>query len=252
MIRTLGLMLLDPETENDIASELCKLLGRAILPVGQLDRPGAAARGFGTAFFFTELVTATDGRQLVREYLLTADAITRAPYGEIGVRPSVTEPPGAASDGILLADFAAQWVRWPEVGLAAMLAKDLHEYAGDRGWQWRTQPVTDAVAAPADAVARIGTAPASAFVLALGVATDGSRPLEVVIERLVRDGDDIRVTTELPDGYVGAPVFGVEETAGGDLGVHCLGLVLPGGGGGHRVATFDRIRAVLAAVSPGA
>ncbi|GAA4573510.1 hypothetical protein GCM10023176_38670 [Micromonospora coerulea] len=251
-IRTLGVVLLDPETENDIASEICKLLGRAILPVGQLDWPGGTGRGFGTAFFFTELVTATDGRQLLREYLLTADAITRAPYGEIGLRPSVTEPAGAASEGILLADFAAQWVHLPEVGLAAMLARGLHEYAESRGWRWRTQPVTEAVAAPSDAVARIGNAPASAFVLALGVAEDGSRPLEAAIERVVRDGDDIRITTELPAGYVGAPVFGVEETAGGDLAVHCLGLVLPGEGGGHRVATFDRIRAALAAVSPGA
>ncbi|WP_319461784.1 hypothetical protein [Micromonospora sp. RTP1Z1] len=245
-------MLLDPETENEIASELCKLLGRAILPVGQLDRPGGTARGFGTAFFFTELIGAADGGQLVREFLLTADTITRTPYGEIGLRPSVTEPPGAASDGILLPDFAARWVHLPGVGAAAMLAEGLHEHAEGRGWRWRTQQVTDRVAAPADTVARVGAAPASAFVLALGVAEDGSRPLEAVIERLVRDGDDIRVTTELPAGYVGAPVFGVETTAGDVLMVHCLGLVLPGEGGSHRIATFDRIRAALAALSPNA
>ncbi|SCG59380.1 hypothetical protein [Micromonospora inositola] len=239
-------MLLDPETENDIASELCKLLGRAILPVGQLDVPGGAGRGFGTAFFFQE-----GGGQAVREYLLTADAVTRAPYGEIGLRPSVTEPPGAASDGIVLSDFAARWIHPPAVGAAAMPTEGLHEHAEGEGWRWRTQPVTDEAAASADAVARIPTEPGSAFVLALGVAADGSRPLEAVIERLVRDGDDIRVTTELPDGHVGAPVFGVEATAGGDLAVHCLGLVLPPEGGGHRIATFDRIRAALAAATPG-
>jgi hypothetical protein len=244
-------VLLDPETENDIASELCQLVGRAILPVGQLDRPGDTARGFGTAFFFSELVTAADGRQLVREYLLTADAITRAPYGKFGLRPSVTEPAGAA-DAILLADFAAQWAHFPEVGLAAMLARGLQQHAAGEGWQWRTQPVTDEMAAPADVVAGIGTVPGSAFVLALGVADDGSRPLEAVIERVVRDGDDIRLGTELPDGHVGAPVFGAEVIAGGDLTVHCLGLVLPAEGGGHRIATFDRIRAALGAVSPGA
>ena len=108
-VRTLGVVLLDPETENDIASELCKLVGRAILPVGRLDRPGDTARGFGTAFFFTELVAAADGGQLVREYLLTADAITRAPFGEFGLRPSVTEPGGGARTRSCWRTSPTQW-----------------------------------------------------------------------------------------------------------------------------------------------
>ncbi|MCW3815649.1 hypothetical protein ONA91_14410 [Micromonospora sp. DR5-3] len=244
-------MLLDQETENEVVYELCQLLGRAILPVSQFDRPGAAAGGFGTAFFYTELVGSTDDGDVVHEWLLTADAAARAPYGEIGLRPSVTEPAGVASDGILLPDFAGQWLHLPEVGLAAMPTGGLHGHAEDRGWRWRTQQVSDAVAAGADAVARVGAEPGSAFVLALGVAGDGSRPLEAVVERVVRVGDELRVTTELPTGYVGAPVFGVEADPGGELALHCLGLVLPSVDGGHPVATFDRIRSALAAATAG-
>ncbi|SCL39032.1 hypothetical protein GA0070624_6423 [Micromonospora rhizosphaerae] len=236
-------MLLDPDTENDVAYELCQLLGRAILPVSQLDRPGGS-KDFGTAFFFTEQAGAGD---LVQEYLLTADAITHAPCGEIGLRPSLTEPAGEASEAILLPDFAGRWIHFPEVGLAAMPTGGLHERARAEGWRWRTQQVTDSIAARPEAVARIGAAPSSAFVLALGVADDGSRPLEAAIERLVRDGYDVRIPTELPRGYVGAPVFGVQATADGDIALSCVGLVLPGGGGGHPVATFDRIRAAIAA-----
>lgn len=176
--------------------------------------------------------------------------LTHAPHGAIGLRSSITEPAGVASAEIPLADFAARWIHLPDVGLAAMPTGGLHDHAEGEGWRWRTQQVTDGVAAGADVVARIGSAPSSAFVLALGVADDGSRPLEAVIERLVRDGDDVRITTELPRGYVGAPVFGVEATEDGRIGLSCLGLVLPGDGG-HPVATFDRIRAAVAAATAG-
>ena len=241
-------MLLDQETENEIVYELCQLLGRAILPLSRFGRPGAAADGFGTAFFYTEVVGTTDDGDVLHEWLLTADAIADAPHGEIGLRPSVKEPADAASDAIVLPDFANRWLHLPEIGVAAMPTGGLHGYAEDRGWRWRTQQVTDAVAAPADAIARVGAEPSAAFVLALGVADDGSRPLEAVIERVVRDGDNLRLTTELPAGYVGAPVFGTEALSDGELALRCLGLVLLGEHGGHRIATFDRIRSALAAV----
>ncbi|MGR6321671.1 hypothetical protein Q2K19_17345 [Micromonospora soli] len=244
-------MLLDQETENEIVYELCQLLGRAILPVSRYDRPGAAGHGFGTAFFYAELVGATDDGDVVHEWLLTADAATRAAYGEIGLRPSVTEPADASAEPIELPGFADRWLHLPEIGLAAMPTGGLHGHAEDRGWRWRTQQVTDAVAAGADVVARVGAAPGSAFVLALGVGDDGSRPLEAVIERVVRDGAGLRVDTELPAGYVGAPVFGVEAGPDGELALHCLGAVLPGEAGGHPVATFDRIRSALAAATAG-
>ncbi|MFC4146909.1 hypothetical protein ACFO0M_11685 [Micromonospora mangrovi] len=237
-------MLLDPETENEIVFQLCQLLGRAILPIRQVGPAGTP----GTAFFWNELIGATDDGEVVHEYLLTADVLTDAAFGEIGVRPSVTEPAGVASDEIVMPDFAEQWLHLPEVGVAAMPTGGLHGHAEDRGWRWRTQQVTDGVAARADAVARVGAEPASAFVLALGVADDGSRPLEAVIARVVRDGDDVRLTTELPAGYAGAPVFQVEVGADGDPVLRCLGLVLPGEGG-HRIATFDRIRSAVAAAT---
>lgn len=244
-------MLLDPDTENEIAYELCQLLGRAILPISRFDRPGAAAGGFGTAFFWNELIGSTDDGDVVHEYLLTADALTAAPFGEVGVRPSLTEPAGVASDSILLPDFPDLWFHLSEAGVAAMPTGGLHGHAEDRGWQWRTQQVGDAVAARAAEVAGFGAEPSSAFVLALGVADDGSRPLEAVIERVVRDGDELRITTGLPAGYVGAPVFGVQP-AGPEEGfaLRCLGLVLPGEGS-HPIATFDRIRAAVETATAG-
>jgi hypothetical protein len=243
-------VLLDQETENEIAYELCQLLGRAILPVSGSAGPGAPGTTFGTAFFYRELVGATDDGEVVQEWLLTAAATTRTPYGEIGLRPSVTEPAEAAAEPIELPDFADRWLHLPEIGLAAMPTGGLHGHAEDGGWSWRTQQVTDAIAAPADAVARLGAEPGSAFVLALGVGDDGSRPLEAVIERVARAGDGVRVTTELPSGYVGAPVFGV-EALDGELSLRCLGLLLPADGGGHPVATFDRIRSALVAATAG-
>ncbi|MCW3838641.1 hypothetical protein ONA70_00820 [Micromonospora yasonensis] len=242
-------MLLDQETENEIIYELCQLLGRAILPLSRADRPDGAGQGHGTAFFYTELVGTTDDGEVVHEWLLTADASTRGAYGEIGLRPSITEPADAASEAIELPGFADRWLHLPETGVAAMPTGGLHGYADDRGWCWRTQQVTHAVAADAEAVARVGAAPA--FVLALGVADDGSRPLEAVIERVARDGDALRIATELPAGYVGAPVFGVETGPDGELALRCLGLVLPAEVGGHPVATFDRIRAALTEVTAG-
>ncbi|MEK8109583.1 hypothetical protein NKG94_43915 [Micromonospora sp. M12] len=125
----------------------------------------------------------------------------------------------------------------------------LHRYAGDGGWRWRVQPVPAGIAAGPEVVARLGAEPSSAFVLAHGVREDGSRPLEVAIERVVRDGDDLRITAELPPGYVGAPVFVVQADATDGVSPYCLGLVLPGVGA-HPVATFDRVRAVLPA-TPG-
>ncbi|MBY8873269.1 hypothetical protein K7640_15645 [Micromonospora sp. PLK6-60] len=221
-------MLLDPEIENDVAYELCQIVGRSLLP---LRGPEA-----GTAFLFAAATGA--------DYLLTADVLTGGPAAELGLRPSVTEPPGVAPDTLTLP--AGDWARRPELGVAVLPMAGLHEQARARGWRWRTQPVTDGLAAGPAVVAAVGAQPASAFVLAQGVRADAARPLEVAVERVLRDGDRVLVDTALPDGYVGAPVFAVDTNVDGDLGVHCLGLVLPADGGRHPVATFDRIRAAVA------
>ncbi|MFG1676904.1 hypothetical protein [Micromonospora sp. NPDC049282] len=244
-------MLLDQETENEIVFELCKHLGRSILPVAGSERPGAPSGTVGTAFFYSELVGATDDGEIAHEWLLTAEALTDRPYGEIGLRPSVTDPAEGAEEPIELPGFADHWLRLPELGVAAMPTGGLHGHADDRGWRWRTQQVTEAAAAPADAVARIGAAPGAAFVLALGVGEDGSRPLEAVVQRVARDGDEVRVTVELPAGYVGAPVFTVEAGPEGEPVPRCLGVLLPSHAGGHPVATFDRIRSALAGIVEG-
>ncbi|MGK5520790.1 hypothetical protein ACSNN9_15725 [Micromonospora sp. URMC 107] len=230
-------MLLDPDTENDVAYELCQLLGRAILPIRQTDAGAADGdRGEGTAFLFT-----WQGR----EHLLTADALTHAGAGEIGLRASVTEPAGAAADAVALSDLADRWRHHEDPGVAVMPTTGLHEHAAGEGWRWRTQQVPDAIAADRDAIARIGAGPGSAVVLAHGVGAGGARPLEVAIERVARVGGGVRLMAELPPGYVGAPVFGVQAGDDGEVGLRCLGLVLPARDGGHPLATFDRIRAAV-------
>ncbi|NJP33103.1 hypothetical protein [Micromonospora thermarum] len=223
-------MLLDPDTESDVAYELCQLVGRAILPV-------RAGDDLGTAFFFA---TAGGG-----EYLLTSEALTRAPTGDVGLRPSVTEPADVAGDTLTVPDFVRGWCR-PGTGAAVMPTAGLHELAESAGWRWRTQQVPEVIAADSDAIAGLGAEPGSAIVLALGVGEGGTRPLEVAIERYAREGDTVRLTADLPDGYVGAPVFAVLAGSDGEVGLSCLGLVLPADGDGHPVATFDTIRAAVA------
>ncbi|MEH1167477.1 hypothetical protein V6V47_19035 [Micromonospora sp. CPCC 205539] len=224
-------MLLDPEVENDVAYELCQIVGRAILPYRSAD-------DFGTAFFFQ----AADGP--MGGFLLTAADLTGTPGGELGLRASVTEPAGVAPAAVADAEITPGWLRFPGDGVAVLPTAGLHRHADDGGWRWRVQPVSAGIAAGPEVVARVGAAAGSAFVLALGVRQDGSRPLEVAIERVVRDGDAVQITTELPPGYLGAPVFIVEPDDAGETSLYCLGLVLPGIGA-HPVATFDRIRAVL-------
>ena len=220
-------MLLEPDAENEVAYELCQLLGRAIVPLGRS----------GTAFFFAHPTG---------EYLLTADAVTTAEVGGVGLRASLTEPAGVAPDELVLPDFPARWAHRPEVGAAIMASAGLHADAAEQGWRWRTQPVPDAVAVRPDEVDALGAEPVSAIVLALGVRPDGSRPLEVAVERAVRDDAGVRITAGLPEGYVGAPVFAVRPDAAGEVGLRCLGLVLPGEGS-HPLATLDRIVAGLPA-----
>lgn len=232
-------VLLDADVENEVAYQLCQIVGRSILPV---DGPG----GPGTAFVF-----AADP---AGEHLLTADALTTAPAGSptavptegtIGLRPSVTEPAGVAGDAVTLPDVAHAWTHHPDLGVATMPMAALHEYARERGWRWRVQHVTEGLAASTERIARLGPEPASAFVLAHAVRDDpdAPRPLELAIPHVVRDGDTIRVEADLPAGYVGAPVFAAADVDG-DLAVHCLGLLLPGDGG-HPLATIDRIAAAL-------
>ncbi|MBQ1071629.1 hypothetical protein KBX06_00380 [Micromonospora sp. C31] len=229
-------MLLDPEIENDVAYELCQLLGRAILPIRQTGVGADGERGEGTAFLF-----AGQGR----EHLLTADALTHAGAGVIGLRASVTEPAGVAADAVALSDLSDRWRHHADLGVADMPTVALHEHADTEGWRWRTQQVPDAIAADRDVIARIGAEPGSAVVLAHGVGAGGARPLEVAIERVARVGGAVRLLAELPTGYLGAPVFGVRAGDDGEPGLRCLGLVLPACDGGHPLATFDRIRAAV-------
>ncbi|MEU8116041.1 hypothetical protein [Micromonospora sp. NPDC048947] len=229
-------MLLDSDAESDVAYELCQVVGRAILPY-------RSSGDFGTAFFFQ------GGDDPVGESLLTAADLVGGSGGELSLRASVTEPAGVAPAVISETEIVPGWARFAGDGVALLPTAGLHRYAGDGGWRWRVQPVPSGIVAGPEVVARLGADASSAFVLAHGVREDGSRPLEVAIERVVRDGDAVLITTELPPGYVGAPVFVVQAEPTGEVSPYCLGLVLPGVGA-HPVATFDRISAVLPA-TPG-
>ncbi|GIF76067.1 hypothetical protein [Asanoa siamensis] len=90
--------------EDPLADLIAKQFGSCTLPLGQ----GAHA---GTAVFYNELVESTDEVDRVREWWLTADRLTRGEVGEVRLRPDLIEPAGAASDNLIVTDFAKMWSR---------------------------------------------------------------------------------------------------------------------------------------------
>jgi hypothetical protein len=111
--------------EHDpIADLIVENWSRCTLPV----RPvGGRA---GTAFFYNELVESTDGTETVREWLLTADELTRSDMGEVRLRPESIEPAGAASDYLAVPGFKDLWSR--RGGVAAMRTFALHNHGTPR------------------------------------------------------------------------------------------------------------------------
>jgi hypothetical protein len=207
--------------------------------------------GFATAFFFNELVDTTGGVERVREYLLTADALIRAPVGEFTLRSEIAEPIGAASELLVMPEFESRWLHRESIGVSLMGTDDLHRHARRKQWRWTIQQVTDGIAARAGDIAVIGPQPVSGFVLGHLVEPPNlSRPLSMAVGQVVRDQDRIWVTGSLPDGMNGGPVFVLLPRASNAGVLRCLGLVLPGEHNTHPIATFDQIRAAIADVPP--
>lgn len=232
------------------------MVGLCTFPLRQLDRPARsgtpAPPEFGTAFLFNELVESGPAGDRVREYLLTADVLTRTTLGEVALRADLIEPASAASDVLVLPQFGDLWSHRPDIGVAIMATSILHDHGRAKGRRWVTQEVTDGLAARAESVDRIDSQPTSAFVLGHRVGgPHGSRPLQMAVGHVIRDTGGVRFAGALPEGYVGAPVFVAGSPDGGRDGValRCLGLLLPGGDD-HPVATFDLIRAAVAESAP--
>jgi hypothetical protein len=251
-------VLLSPEAEDHVVGAIRQRLGRATLPlstardseISDVSRPR-----LGTAFWFNELVDTRDGQEWVREYLVTADALTHAGLAEFVVRPELADPPGSASaDEIVMLDFESLWEHRESMGVALMGTDGLHAHAQGKGWRWGTQQVTDGIAARPTDVATIGAQPISAIVLGHLVEDPGpSRPQRAAVGRVIREAETVRFDGSLPDGMVGAPVFVVMQLAGDDAAVlRCLGLVLPGDDDGHSIATFDKIRTAVASLDSAA
>ncbi|MFI5911814.1 hypothetical protein [Dactylosporangium sp. NPDC051541] len=211
------------------------------LPVGPRSRPG-------TAFFYNELVESTPDGDTVREWLVTADRLSRPELGEIRLRPEIIEPAGAASAYLAVRDFAGMWQR--HKGVAVTRTFFLHDHAERKGWAWSAEQVTDGLAAKAEHVKAVDGEPRGALALGHIAREPGEpgepRPLAAANATLARDPDRvIRWQGWLPAGFAGAPVF-VLEARGPEVVLRCLGA-LATAGNSPAVLTFDVIRALIAA-----
>jgi hypothetical protein len=267
--------------ERAIMRAILARFGRATLPIQEAH----TAERRGTAFWFDELIDATPGDRKTRQYLVTADALTRCDLGELLLRPALCDPPVNA-DLLLLPGFADLWMRPAGLGIAAMPTDALHAHGTRKGWRWTTDDITDDVAAREADVARAAERPTAVFILGHEVSrpdvhkatarttsvdrpipTPASatapapispeRPQTVTPARAIRAADGvIRVYGDVPQGLVGAPVFTVLPRPDDDAALVCLGMVLPaapavpGGPARHPIAPFDVIRAALPLLSP--
>ncbi len=231
-----------------IVDQLVARLGRSTLPVQQAH----TAEPRGTAFWFNELLDATPGRQVVKQYLVTADALTRCDLGELLLRPQLCEPV-ANAEVLLLPGFADLWRPAGDLGVAVLPTDGLHAHGNRKGWRWTTDEITDGLAARDADIAAISTGPATVFVLGHGVrqpagappAAATERPQTVLLSSVSRCRHGaLHLSGDVPEGLVGAPVFSTTPRTDGNVTLHCLGLVLPGTAN-NRVATFDRIRRAL-------
>ncbi|MFI1096734.1 hypothetical protein [Streptomyces sp. NPDC020917] len=249
--------------------------GRATLPF----QAARADRSFATAFWYNDLVEAGPGREVIRQYLVTAEARTRFELGQFTLREGLASPELPA-DELVLPSFAKKWTRLGGLGVAVMPTTDLHIHAEKRGWSWTTDEVTAGLAAqPAD-IALIGAEPLPAYVLGHAVDQEGGRkhperPQVLLAGAVTRTSDDptapVRWTTPLPEGFDGAPVFAALPMDDDQVKLVCLGLVLPGArpatvpdsrpapdgapgasapAASATVVTFDLLRPAIHAVTP--
>jgi len=229
---------------GEIVNAVVRNVGRATLPFQQAH----SDQGSGTAFWYNDLVDATPGHENVRQYLVTAEALTRYDLAQWTLRPDLCDPEMSA-ELLLMGDFADGWIRLEDLGVAVMPTGALHTHADRKGWQWTTDEITDGMAAHESDLAAIGSRPAPAYVLGHDIGPQRERLQVVVAGGVLRDtAGALRWDREMPEGCVGSPVFMVVPHGSSQLKLVCIGVILPGQRG-NEIVGFDRIRATVRALA---
>ncbi|MFI7408364.1 hypothetical protein ACIBU0_06815 [Streptomyces sp. NPDC049627] len=230
-----------PGLEQATVDAILGHAARATLPFQHAHRPGP----YATAFWFNDLVGHDGDTDLVRQYLVTAAEATRMDLAEVTLRTQLGDPAPTA-DKLMMTDFSDGWIHLDGLGVAVQPAAGLHAYAERKGWRWTTDEITDGIAARTGDIVRIGADPTPAFALGHDVGEDGERHQAVAVGALARAADGtVRWGGELPEGFVGAPVFLSLSQGGDSFKLVCAGVILPAddhGFGHHPVARFDHIR----------
>ncbi|MFI9105522.1 hypothetical protein ACIGXA_33950 [Streptomyces fildesensis] len=222
-----------------IIDAIMSSVSRSTLPFQQAVRE----RYLGTAFWFNDLLESTPERgDVVRQYLVTAGALTRYDLAEVTLRAELCVPEMTA-EKLLMTGFADGWEHYDDLGVAVMPAEGLHAHGERKGWRWSTDEITDGLAAGEQDIAAIGMEPVPAYILGHDVdASSGARLQAVVVGNVARVGNgSIRWDRTVPDGCAGAPVFIGVPLGEGRVRLVCLGVVLPGRER-NLIAPFDQIR----------
>jgi hypothetical protein len=240
--------LLIPDAVLDVA-------GRATLPF----QAARADRSFGTAFWYNDLVEVAEGHEVIRQYLVTAEPLTRYGLGQFTLREGLVEPELPA-DELVMPGFSKKWARAGDLGVAVMPTVELHLHAERKGWSWASQEVTAGLAARPEDIDGLGEEPVAAY--ALGHEVTGKpgtkhpeRPQTLLTGTVARTGEGaVRWSGGIPEGCAGAPVFAGVPHTDGRVKLVCLGLLLPAEPGAApetgTVATFDTLRSAIHALSP--
>ncbi|MEV0274348.1 hypothetical protein AB0H43_36735 [Hamadaea sp. NPDC050747] len=232
-------------TDDPMGDMIIERLSRCTHPVKVGGR-------FGTAFLYNELLESTPETDRVREWVVTADQFTRDPLLELRLRPELIELAPSA-DYLALIHVEGAWTRRAGVGVLSSWV--LHEHADRKGWRWRTQEVTDGIAATKQQVQAV-LADGERRAWALGhfdyevVEVPGEpRPQGLVGASVTRDPDGVvRWRGELPEGFAGAPVFVADQLGRREFAMRCVGVVASADRN-PTIVTFDIIRELVARAS---
>ncbi|MYS19432.1 hypothetical protein GA0115240_108021 [Streptomyces sp. DvalAA-14] len=246
-----------PAPESMIATAVLNVAGRATLPF----QAARADRSFGTAFWYNDLVESAGDREVVRQYLVTAERRTRYEIGQFTLRDGLAEPELPA-DELVLPGFVKKWTPLGDLGAAAMPTTDLHIHAERKGWSWSTDEITSGLAAQPEDIALLGPEPLPAYLLGHEVVAvperkTPDRPQSLVPGTVSRPAPDgpVRWSGPRPAGFDGAPLFAALPLLDDQVKLICLGLVLPAADDGPAgedgvVVTFDLLRPAVHALTP--